>query len=262
MCIRDSFYHLQTEDGGKSWKEVEHAPNYYYVQGVGFANENIGWLGGSTAKTFETRDGGKTWIELRDIGSGFNNFQVFEDGTVYGVGFGVYKGSNVAREQNGKGIKEDFFEDGQLKSKAQLINGKKNGLATIYHPNGKVASTGRYEENLKKGTWKYFDDSGQLLEKTKMKNGVAAINKKILQDYIGNYITERATIRKLFLKDGQLYSQRAAGNELILFPETSTRFFYGFNPEVTIEFFKNKDGIVTHSQTFQNGQYSEAQKTN
>ena len=124
------------------------------------------------------------------------------------------------------------------------------------------ASTGRYEENLKKGTWKYFDDSGQLLEKTKMKNGVAAINKKILQDYIGNYITEQKTIRNLFLKDGQLYSKRAAGEELILFPETSTRFFYGFNPEVTIEFLKNKHGNVTRSQTFQNGRYSIAQKIN
>ena len=135
-------------------------------------------------------------------------------------------------------------------------------MATTYHLNGQVASSGAYKENLKVGTWKYFDDSGQLVEKIKMKNGVAAINKKVLQKYIWNYTTEREPIRKLFLKEGQLYSKRAAGQELILFPETSTRFFYGFNPEVTIEFFKNKDGIVTHSQTFQNGQYSEAQKIN
>ncbi|MEM6963826.1 MAG: hypothetical protein AAF573_03605, partial [Bacteroidota bacterium] len=109
------FYHLQTTDGGKNWKEVIHSPNgYYYVQGIGFINERKGWIGGSNTFTYETSDGGKTWKKLREIGNGFNNFQFFNDSIAYGVGFGVFKNDNV--NGNTSNIKRSFYRSGHLKS--------------------------------------------------------------------------------------------------------------------------------------------------
>jgi len=81
-------------------------------------------------------------------------------------------------------------------------------------------------------------------------------------NFIGNYKNTDGTIRKIFMEDGQMYSQRDGGSKLIMFPETKTRFFYGFNSNVTIEFLKNKKGEVTHSQSFQNGGYTRAEKIN
>ena len=89
------FYHLQTTDGGQTWKEVEHSPGPYYVQGIGFINSKRGWIGGSSGETFETQDGGQTWLSRDDIGNGFNNFQFFGDTLAYGVGFGVFKSKLV-----------------------------------------------------------------------------------------------------------------------------------------------------------------------
>lgn len=90
-----NFYHLQTTDGGKTWKEVAHADEYYYVQGVGFIDQETGWLGGPRGKTYETRDGGQSWLPRTDIGDGFNKFQFFGDSLGYGVGFGVFKCERV-----------------------------------------------------------------------------------------------------------------------------------------------------------------------
>ncbi len=163
------FYHLQTEDGGKTWKEVVHSPDYYYVQGIGFYNTQIGYMGGSRGKTYETRDGGKSWTPYRNIGNGFNNFQFFEDGSGYGVGFGVFKCQNVNASQD---LAIETFTDTQtIKARYPLKNSKRNGLASTFHPNGQMASQGKYKNNIKVGTWKYFDEDGVLIKKTKMKNG-------------------------------------------------------------------------------------------
>jgi len=253
------FYHLQTEDGGKTWKEVEHSPNEYYVQGIGFVNPNIGWIGGSRTWTYETRDGGKTWKKLAGIGSGFNNFQFLEGNVAYGVGFGVYKSNNVLTD-NISNAKKEYFEDGKVKSITTLQFGKKNGAAKTFYSDGNIASSGVYKNNLKNGRWKYFDEQGQLTQSVKMKNGVAKISKKDLKSFVGNYKNKDGSIRKIFIEDGQLFSQRAGGAKLVMFAETSTRFFYGFNTGVTIEFLRNGNGEVTGSRSFQNGRYSEAVK--
>jgi len=163
------FYHLQTQDGGKTWKEVVHSPDYYYVQGIGFYNDLIGYMGGSSGKTYETRDGGKSWIPFRNIGNGFNNFQFFDTGVAYGVGFGVFKCRNINASQ--KQTTETFSETKTTKALYPLKNYKRNGPAKTFHPNGQIASQGKFKNNLKVGTWQYYDKNGMLLEKVKMKNG-------------------------------------------------------------------------------------------
>ena len=45
-----------------------------------------------------------------------------------------------------------------------------------------------------------------------------------------------------------------------MYPETDTKFFYAFNLDVTIEFFVDERGVVTHSETFQDGALTKAMK--
>ena len=74
------FHFLKTEDRGKTWKEKVYVEKHYFTQGIGFLNNNIGWIGGSSAYgTYETNDGGETWISVPEFGKGLNKFQFFGD---------------------------------------------------------------------------------------------------------------------------------------------------------------------------------------
>src|SRR5690606_29256452 len=65
---RSPIYFLKTTDGGETWEEKLFTSGYYFVQGIGFVDENTGWLGGNTAEpAYQTTDGGETWTPL-DIG--------------------------------------------------------------------------------------------------------------------------------------------------------------------------------------------------
>jgi hypothetical protein len=44
-------YFLKTTDGGFTWTEKLLSTGNYYVQGIGFATENIGWVGYATGQT-------------------------------------------------------------------------------------------------------------------------------------------------------------------------------------------------------------------
>ena len=257
--VRDGrFYHLRTDDGGKTWKEVEHAPSYYYVQGIGFINEKIGWIGGSNNWTYETRDGGLTWSKVKDIGRGFNNFRFFGDTLAYGVGFGIYKSTNIAAQSNQ--VITTYYDNGLLADAITYNNGLKDGKASIYYKNGQLKEQGQYQKNIKIGTWKFYNTDGRFLKKIKYKGGLAIVSPKIMESYVGSYQTPSGIVRKIFIENGNLYSQRGTGSKLIMYPDTNNRFFYGFNTNVTIEFIKDENGKVTHSQTFQNGDYERAEK--
>lgn len=245
------FYHLQTEDSGKTWKEVEHTNDYYYVQGIGFANPSIGFMGGSKGKTYETRDGGQTWKSYSDIGDGFNNFQFFEKGTAYGVGYGVFKCDNVLNTSIDK--VEAFHYNGKLKGSYSIVDKKRNGPAKIYHHTGPLIAEGYYKDNLKVGQWKYYSLNGRLKEQFKMKNGIKKISDGKLKRFVGTYKDLDGMIRKITLENGVLFSQRDEGNKLAIFPETNARFFYAFDPEITIEFLKDGNDQYNHAVLYPKG---------
>lgn len=253
------FYHLQTTDGGKTWKEVEHTSRYYYVQGIGFINSKIGWMGGSNNWTYETRDGGENWRKVKDIGKGFNNFQFFGDTLAYGVGFGVFKSTKI-HTSNDQVLKE-YYENGQIKSTTTFKKDRKSGPANTYFTNGKVASEGKYEKNLKHGVWNYYDVSGKLVKRVKMKHGQVKVAEKQLQSYAGEYETPSGIIRRISLEEGLLFSKRGNGAKRLLLHDTDTRFYYEFDPQVTIEFFFDENGAISHTQTCNYGEYSTAERT-
>jgi Uncharacterized protein related to plant photosystem II stability/assembly factor len=86
------FNFLKTEDGGKSWKEMEFAKQHYFTQGIGFMDDRVGWIGGSSVYgTYETKDGGRTWDSVPQFGKGLNKFQFFGDTLGYAAGKLIYK---------------------------------------------------------------------------------------------------------------------------------------------------------------------------
>lgn len=82
-----------TMDGGETWTEQEYAPGYYYAEGIGFANDTLGWVGGE-AGTQMTTDGGETWTSViidathEDY---INRFRFVNENCMYAVGSRVYK---------------------------------------------------------------------------------------------------------------------------------------------------------------------------
>ncbi|MDZ7269120.1 MAG: T9SS type A sorting domain-containing protein [candidate division KSB1 bacterium] len=89
-------YFLKTSDGGRTWQEKLFSPDYYFVQGIGFIDEQHGWIGGNSSQpTYETRDGGATW-QSAGFGARVNRFRFLGDTLGYAVGRLVYKYSRQA----------------------------------------------------------------------------------------------------------------------------------------------------------------------
>lgn len=89
-------YFLKTTDGGVTWQDKLLTTNNYYVQGIGFASETRGWVGGNSSSTsLGTTNGGNTWF-IDTIGYRLNRFRLLNDTLGYASGAGVFKYSIAA----------------------------------------------------------------------------------------------------------------------------------------------------------------------
>jgi photosystem II stability/assembly factor-like uncharacterized protein len=82
---------IKTTDGGNTWFEKQVFDRAYFVQGIGFANDTLGWIGGnSTQTTYQTTDGGDSWFPA-NFGSRINRFRFIDELTGYAAGQTIYK---------------------------------------------------------------------------------------------------------------------------------------------------------------------------
>ena len=81
-------YFLKTTNGGQNWTEKPFRE--YDQEGIGFVNENTGWIGGWTGPTYETTNGGNNWYQVA-WGTYVNRFRFINDTLAYAVGDRVYK---------------------------------------------------------------------------------------------------------------------------------------------------------------------------
>ena len=93
VSIQGSSYYLKSTNGGVSWEEKLFRS--YIQQGIGFINENTGWIGGWSGSTYETNDAGNSW-HLAGWGRNVNRFRFINDTTAYSVGERVYKYSTIS----------------------------------------------------------------------------------------------------------------------------------------------------------------------
>lgn len=95
-------YILKTTDGGLTWNDKLFSSTGYFVQGIGFLNDTLGWAGGTSLKPKVTTNGGETWDTVT-IGNSLNRFRKINDSLVFVSGAGVWKYSpsqllNVGRQ--------------------------------------------------------------------------------------------------------------------------------------------------------------------
>ncbi len=80
-------FFLKTTDRGTTWTEHFFLQDYD-VEGIGFANEAVGWIGGWSGPTYQTVDSGKTWDLFSKSNSmvNLNRIRRVNDTLMYGAG--------------------------------------------------------------------------------------------------------------------------------------------------------------------------------
>jgi photosystem II stability/assembly factor-like uncharacterized protein len=86
---------IQTYDGGETWTDQIYTPGRRDcdANGIGFLDEQTGWIGCHQDETYETTDGGKSWhfIYIDPIyDDSINKFLTVGD-VIYGIGNRIYK---------------------------------------------------------------------------------------------------------------------------------------------------------------------------
>jgi photosystem II stability/assembly factor-like uncharacterized protein len=99
---------LKTVDGGQTWERqpVDDPQGNANLEGIGFVDEQLGWVGGWGDKNFEggftseTRDGGETWADANHVGKFLNRFRFIHEPELVGYASGdtVYKYSTAPPE--------------------------------------------------------------------------------------------------------------------------------------------------------------------
>lgn len=120
---------LKTVDGGLTWerKPVDDPQGNANLEGIGFVDEQLGWVGGWGDRNFEggftseTRDGAEMWADANHVGKFLNRFRFIHEPELVGYASGdtVYKYSTAAVAPEVEGIAARPKEP-QAFSKARL----------------------------------------------------------------------------------------------------------------------------------------------
>jgi photosystem II stability/assembly factor-like uncharacterized protein len=85
---------LKTTNGGQNWTEIALPSNITNLEGIGFLNEQTGWVGGWGVNyympSYRTTNGGANW-HLAGWGINVNRFRFINDSVAYSLGKSVYK---------------------------------------------------------------------------------------------------------------------------------------------------------------------------
>src|SRR5690554_6200515 len=65
----------------------------------------------------------------------------------------------------------DYWEDGTIKTKGQLLDGERHGFWQKWHSNGSIEYEGSYKQGKSVGIWKYYCKHGFTEKITKWKEG-------------------------------------------------------------------------------------------
>ena len=120
---------VQTLDGGETWNERTFTDGFH-ANGIGFLNEQVGWIGGYDPHTLQTWDGGETWSPLQiDLvyGDRINRIVKVSEDVVYAVGNRVYKYAPIDQHFRNTPCYEPIFTNADCSIEASVTD----GIATI-----------------------------------------------------------------------------------------------------------------------------------
>lgn len=81
---------VKSTDGGDHWEILEVDSIQLDLQGIGFINENLGWVGPRNQRMYETTDGGLSWHQTNLYGN-INRFFRLGSKLMYASGSYLYK---------------------------------------------------------------------------------------------------------------------------------------------------------------------------
>lgn len=71
----------------------------------------------------------------------------------------------VTKSKNGVTMfAAEYYPNGQLIGKTEYMPGAAGGAATYYYPDGRIKSTGQWQNHVQVGTWKNYEENGRLNE--------------------------------------------------------------------------------------------------
>jgi antitoxin component YwqK of YwqJK toxin-antitoxin module len=78
------------------------------------------------------------------------------------------------KDNNPAGIFKRYFENDTINSILVFSSDGKEAMASLYHPNGFMASSGKFINQLKEGKWKFFSSNikGYLISEEEYKSGI------------------------------------------------------------------------------------------
>lgn len=176
---------LKTVDGGLSWKRLEvHDPQKNVeLEGIGFINEMVGWVGGwghnffsgsPDGTTSGTTDGGVTWTDANNVGRFINRFRFTGSEPIVGYASGgtVYQcvaapASAVAGVSRAERVAAETpipFAWEKLEINAQLPDSAKHLKITVFDPRQTLVKVLTEETSPKAGArtfvWDFKTDDG------------------------------------------------------------------------------------------------------
>ena len=123
---------VQTYDGGKSWTDRFYMDGFE-ANGIGFMNEQLGWIGGHESYTLQTTDGGESWqsFQIDNIyGDGINKFLRVSENEMYAVGNRIYKYTSGTRSAY-VDTDEDVFDNSLCTLTAKTSGGSTSITYTV-----------------------------------------------------------------------------------------------------------------------------------
>jgi len=174
---------------------------------------------------------------------------------------------------NVSGEFHDYYLDGTLALRANMVNDYLNGIAFYYHKNGKIKSKGNYSGNIKNGVWTYYYENGQLEKVINFIKGYPLIaeyysengKQKVINGngkYNGTYYAHKGC--KPFIIKGKVENGKMEGkwkliNSISLGYEPNNDSYYTSNSNQILgyEIFKDGKFIKGSSDSYN---YSDNQK--
>jgi antitoxin component YwqK of YwqJK toxin-antitoxin module len=84
---------------------------------------------------------------------------------------GQLKTRGTIRDGEVEGRWEDYYEDGQLKTKGTMKDGEPDGPYEHYDENGRLMTKGTMKDGEVEGPWEEYDENGQLMTKRTYRAG-------------------------------------------------------------------------------------------
>ena len=106
--------------------------------------------------------------QLENGSSDTSNLVTPEDPTAAGQYYEYHESGALKIEgiQNEKGNRQglwiSYYENGTKWSESYYVDGKRDGHSLTFYPNGQVRYIGEYKNDEQVGSWKFYDEEGEL----------------------------------------------------------------------------------------------------